>query len=181
MKGMVFTEFLSLVEREFGDDMVDDLLESVELASGGAYTSVGTYDHGEMVALVTALSEKTTLPVEPLMHAFADHLMAYFKKSHPAFFAQASDTLHFIESVDQHIHVEVRKLYPDAELPSFSCFRNGDDELQVVYTSTRNFDMLAEGLMKAAAAHFGEDVEVERLQASNDDGSVPFRVRKKAA
>jgi Haem-NO-binding len=46
MKGMVFTEFLELVERSWGEELVDELIESCELASGGAYTSVGTYDPG---------------------------------------------------------------------------------------------------------------------------------------
>lgn len=181
MKGMVFAEFLSLVEQKFGDDMVDDLLDSVELASGGAYTAVGTYEHGEMVALVTALSEHTGLPVDPLMHAFADHLMKFFYANYPTFFEKAGDTLSFIESVDRHIHVEVRKLYPDAELPSFCCTRRGDHEMRVVYTSSRNFDALAEGLMKAAAHYFGEELEVERLDVNEDDDSVPFEVKRKAA
>ena len=51
MKGMVFTEFLDFVGETFGGDMVDDIIEVSELPSGGAYTSVGTYSHGEMAAL----------------------------------------------------------------------------------------------------------------------------------
>ena len=41
MKGIVFTEFLEMVEDQ----------------SGGAYTSVGTYDHNEIFRLVNCLSE----------------------------------------------------------------------------------------------------------------------------
>lgn len=54
MKGMVFTEFLDFVAARFGDDMVDDIVEASPLESGGAYTAVGTYSHGEMVALCSA-------------------------------------------------------------------------------------------------------------------------------
>ena len=34
-------------------------------------------------------------------------------------FANATNGFEFLQSVDQEIHVEVLKLYPDAELPSF--------------------------------------------------------------
>src|SRR5262245_35992633 len=52
MKGVVFTEFLEMVGAKFGEDMVDDVILACELPSGGAYTSVGTYDHQELFALV---------------------------------------------------------------------------------------------------------------------------------
>lgn len=180
MKGMVFTEFLRLVEQEFGDDVVDDIIDAAELPSEGAYTAVGTYEHGEMVALVSHLSEQVSVPAKDLLHVFAEHLMGFFAKNHPQFFSEAGETLRFIESVDAHIHVEVRKLYPDAQLPNFRCERRGPNELEVVYTSSRNFDELAHGLMKAAARHFGETIEVEAGERSAQ-GEVPFIVRKQAA
>ena len=42
MKGIVFTEFLEMVESKFGIEMVNGLLDSSELASGGVYSAVGT-------------------------------------------------------------------------------------------------------------------------------------------
>ncbi|MCX7200840.1 MAG: hypothetical protein NTV17_00650 [Burkholderiales bacterium] len=41
MKGMIFTEFLELVERTYSPEMADDLIDASNLPSGGAYTSVG--------------------------------------------------------------------------------------------------------------------------------------------
>jgi hypothetical protein len=54
MKGMVFTEFLEMVEAKFSADMVDDIISDSDLPNGGAYTSVGTYDHSELVHCQTA-------------------------------------------------------------------------------------------------------------------------------
>ncbi len=56
MKGIVFTEFIEMVESKFGFDMMDDIIESANLPSGGIYTAVGTYDHTEMVQLVIEIS-----------------------------------------------------------------------------------------------------------------------------
>ena len=55
MKGVVFTEFVEMVEARFGLPMLDRIIEAAQLPSGGAYSAVGTYDHGEMVQLVGAL------------------------------------------------------------------------------------------------------------------------------
>ncbi len=86
MKGIVFSEFLELVEEKFGLETVDHLIESTELASGGAYTAVGTYPHSEMVALVVALSQKSGIPVPDLLKVFGHHLFNTFNKNYSVFF-----------------------------------------------------------------------------------------------
>jgi PleD family two-component response regulator len=40
MKGIVFTEFLEMVENRFSEHTVDQLIEQVDLPSKGIYTSV---------------------------------------------------------------------------------------------------------------------------------------------
>lgn len=86
MKGIVFSESLELVEEKFGLETVDHLIESTELASGGAYTAVGTYPHSEMVALVVALSQKSGIPVPDLLKVFGHHLFNTFNKNYSVFF-----------------------------------------------------------------------------------------------
>ena len=86
MKRIVFSEFLELVEEKFGLETVDHLIESTELASGGAYTAVGTYPHSEMVALVVALSQKSGIPVPDLLQVFGHHLFNTFNKNYSVFF-----------------------------------------------------------------------------------------------
>ena len=70
MKGVVFTEFLDMVEQRFSADMVDDIIDDAQLPHGGAYTAVGTYPHGEMVAMVVALSQRSGVAVPDLIRTF---------------------------------------------------------------------------------------------------------------
>ena len=58
MKGIVFLEFSNMVEEVFDADMLDDIIEDCEseLSTNASYTSVGTYSHNELIALVGALS-----------------------------------------------------------------------------------------------------------------------------
>lgn len=180
MKGVVFTEFLEMVESRFSDTMVEELLGACALDSGGAYTSIGTYDHAELVALVAELSQRTDTPVPALIREFGRHLLRRFTVGFPGFFADARDTFGFLGRVEGYVHVEVRKLYEDAELPSFACTR--DDEtgrMDMVYRSSRGFADLAHGLIEATAEHYGEAIEITEEDLSEGARThVRFRLRR---
>src|SRR3990170_3631836 len=96
-----------------------------------------------------------------LLRGFGAHLLQRFASSFPGFFAHAS-VFDFLHRIDDTIHVEVRKLYPDAELPTFSCEQPEPDRLVMVYQSHRGMADLAEGLIAGAIAHFRENVQVRR-------------------
>jgi hypothetical protein len=83
----------------------------------------------------------------------------------PAYFENIPSSFHFMNRIEDYIHVEVRKLYPEAELPSFVCDNSEPGCLRLTYQSTRPFASLAEGLIRGCVAHYGEaaDIEVEDL------------------
>ena len=163
MKGVVFTEFLQMVEDRFSADMVDDIIDDANLPSGGAYTAVGTYPHEEIVALVVALSQRSGLAVPDLLRTYGEHLFGIFVRGYPGFFAGVTDAFDFLAGIEDIIHAEVRKLYPDAELPRFDVERRDDDqELVLLYDSRRHFEDLAEGLMRGCIAHFGGNIAIRR-------------------
>lgn len=174
MKGMVFTEFLEMVESKFSADMVDDIIDDAAPASGGAYTAVGTYDHGELVSMVVALSQRSGMPVPALVHAFGAHMFGRFHSLYPGFFSGIHSAVDFLDGIETVIHTEVRKLYPDAQLPSFDCVRRPDG-LDMVYASPRHFGDLAMGLIEGAIAHFGDPVTVRRVDLP--DGAIRFELR----
>ena len=61
--------------------------------------------------------------------------------------------------MDDIIHPEVRKVYPDAEVPGFATVAV-DGGLRVTYTSRRALCALADGLIVGAASWFGADLTV---------------------
>ena len=56
MKGIVFTEFLDMVEARFTPEVADRMITAAAVPSSGAYTAVGTYDYHEIIQLVVQLS-----------------------------------------------------------------------------------------------------------------------------
>jgi hypothetical protein len=178
MKGIVFVEFLEMVESSFSAEMADDIIDACDLPSGGAYTAVGTYDHGEIVALVSALSKRTGIPAPTLIRQFGEFLFERFYVHHGSFFHGIDDSLDFLERIEDVIHVQVRKLYPNAQLPRFEIERPDADHLSMVYRSDRHMGDLAEGLIRQCIAHYGTHVEVERKDLDDRGGYVRFDLRR---
>jgi hypothetical protein len=162
MKGIVFSEFNDMVEERFSPEILDRIIDKADLSSGGAYTTVGTYDHGELVSLVSCLSEETGIEPAELVKTFGMHLAGRFTILYPAFFEGVSGTLEFLETIETHVHVEVCKLYPDAELPVFETYRDDLGQLQMTYRSFRPFADLAEGLIRGCAEYFREQLTISR-------------------
>lgn len=174
MKGIVFSELNDMVDEVFGPDMMDDVLDECDLDSGGAYTSVGTYDHGEMLKLVTVLSEKSGIPVPDLVFKYGQYLFSQFGEFKPEFFKGVTNAFDFLESVDGHIHVEVRKLYHDAELPEFITERTDKNTLVMTYRSKRPFADLAAGMIQGCIDHFKENITVDAVD--NNEGDFYGRI-----
>ncbi|QDQ27388.1 hypothetical protein FNU76_14045 [Chitinimonas arctica] len=168
MKGIVFTEFLEMVESQLGMEMADRIITAAALPNDGAYTAVGTYDHAELVRLVVALSEATGTPAASLVRGFGVYLFQRFSQIYPGFFTSASGSFEFLGHIENHIHVEVRKLYPEAELPTFFCERPAPDQLSLLYSSPRGFADLAEGLIQGCIAHFSESIALSRVDLADD-------------
>ncbi|MFC3120386.1 heme NO-binding domain-containing protein [Agaribacter flavus] len=167
MKGLVFTEFLEMVEATFGDDMVDTLIDNTNPASGGAYTAVGSYPFSELENMVVELSTQSKLSIDDLLQTFGAHLAKVFSQKFASFFVEAGSAIAFFREIDRHIHVEVKKLYPDAELPVFS-FEEANDTTPFTlhYRSERNLHMLAYGLIKETLTYYSQphSIELEHWQ-----------------
>ena len=80
---------------------------------------------------------------------------------------------------EDHIHKEAKKLYPDADLPTFSCQRVAQDVLVMKYRSNRPFAYLAYGLMTGCVEHFKESFEITMEDESSGEATrATFTLKK---
>lgn len=178
MKGIVFTEFLELVESNFGLEVVDEIIEKSDLPSQGAYTSIGTYAFSEMLSLITNLSEKTNMSVDELLHVYGLHFFSVIERDYPGILKTYSGPMDLLSSVESHIHVEVRKIYPDAELPRFEIQDRTDSSLTLIYYSSRSMYAFARGLMEKAFEHYGKKANISYTKLKEDGSEVKFVILK---
>jgi hypothetical protein len=181
VKGIIFTEFLEFVESNHGIVMVDTLISNCDLPSGGIYTSVSTYDVNELVTLIVELHRQTNVPVPSLIFEYGRHLFQYFVRTKGSVLAHIKSAEQLLASVENQIHVEVRKLYPDAELPSIRFETVGEGHSRVIYESSRPLADLADGLIHEAVAHFRDPLEIVRTDLGTKDGThAIFDLKRKA-
>lgn len=170
MKGLVFTTFYDYCETTYGADFLDEVIESAQLPHGGSYTSVGTYPFSEMTSLMTALVDKSGGEFKPTLEAFGAHCFATWVKRWPGQF-NGKCLFDVLASVDEFHEQQVRKLYPDAELPSFKVEARTADRLVLGYHSCKPLSDLAVGVIRGAAAYLDEAVQIRSLNAQGKGGN----------
>lgn len=178
MKGIVFTEFLELVENKFGMEMVDKILSGSELPSNGIYTAVGTYSFSEMVSLLSNLSAETNISKDTLLLVYGEHFFGVVKKSYPSFISMYNDPIEMLSSIENHIHIEVRKMYPDAELPTFTVIEKTKDKLVMIYKSSRAMHSFGRGLMNKTFEHFDTNATILVEKIKENGTEVKFSITR---
>ena len=178
MKGIVFTEFLELVEEKFGIEMVDSIIEASKLESEGIYTSIGTYNFSEILSLLTNLSERTNISIDDLLLVYGEHFFGVIERNYIGLVDTYNDPIDMLSSIENHIHVEVRKIYPEAELPTFIVEEKSEDLLIMVYKSSRAMYYFGLGLMNRTFKHFNTTAEITLEKLTEDGTEVRFIIRK---
>jgi hypothetical protein len=179
MKGIVFTEFLDLVEEKFGLEMVDNIIEKANLESEGVYTSVGTYKFSEMLQLLQNLRANTNISIDNLLLTYGEHFFGVLKETYPGLLATYKDPIEMLSSIENHIHVEVRKIYPDAELPKFEVVEKTSNSLVMIYKSSRAMHHFGLGLMNKTFEHFNATATIQLEKIKDDGTEVRFIIHRK--
>ncbi len=176
MKGIIFNILEEAVTLEHGPDTWDDLLDSAGV--DGSFTSLGSYPDETMLALVDAAAGATGATPADILRWFGEAAMPQLAERYGVFFKGHRSARSFILSVNEIIHPEVRKLYSGAGCPHFQFSTAPDGDLIIGYQSPRRLCALAEGFIRGAAAHYGEQVTISHLACMLEDSPVcRLRVR----
>jgi hypothetical protein len=165
VKGIIFNLLEAVVVQEYGEDAWDEVLDSAEV--DGAYTSVGSYPDDELMRLLQHMPAMVDRPRADGLRWFGSRAIPLLAGRYSAFFEGHDSTGDFLMTLNDIIHAEVRKLYPDADVPVFDFetpTQNGGPERRLIigYRSRRRLCALAEGFIDGAARHYGERVAIEQ-------------------
>ncbi|WP_114767072.1 heme NO-binding domain-containing protein [Vibrio rhodolitus] len=176
MKGIIFTEFMDLVEDKFGLEVLDQVLDGA--GDEGVYTAVGSYDHRDLVKLIVKLSEITELPPETLQQVFGQSVFnnLYSTLPNSASLHECKNSFQFVRLVEDYIHIEVKKLYPEANPPKFEFISESETELVFDYKSARCMSHVCLGLVQGCADHFNEQLEIAMDDQSSNNSHVRFHL-----
>jgi len=155
--------------RKFAESLPKGLTPAAGAGSGqtsvvrqaGHYLPSGSYPDADAVALLQAVADATGEPLGETVTRFGEFLAPHLVKVAGPLVDPAWRTLDLVEHTEQLIHAMVRVEKPGAEPPVLEAVRIGPEELHLVYSSRRRLCLLASGLVRGLARHFGETVEID--------------------
>lgn len=176
MKGILLSAFVDFLEERYDVDTTQDIIDKCDLASEGSYTTVGQYDYQELLSLLSQASATAGDPANEILDQFCDFLFVIFRKHYGTFFEGADTAISMLLKLDDHIHVEVKKLYPDASLPKFS-HEQKDGLVHLHYTSPRPLAAIADALLRACIRCFDTGETLLRKEIADDEQSATFVIQ----
>lgn len=172
MRGILFTEYLDFIEARLGSEALEGLILALDGKISGAYTSVGNYKFEEFAVLHTAVCGKLAADASELAREFGYNLLGRFHALFPDYFNEVSSGMEFLDALGNHIHEEVKKLYPDAKPPEVVLEQLSSSQSILRYYSHRPLAPVARGLTEACLHHFGDPYRI--IEEIPVDGGTHF-------
>lgn len=167
MKGIVFVKFNEFIEELWGEEFWDTLLNEADLPSEGIYTTVETYNDDELFTLIGLVVEKKNISSKDAQFAFGKWVFKELYNAAPPGVHDFKDVFEFLHAVQDFIHVEVKKLNPDALLPEFEFLAESANALSFHYQSPRKLCYFCEGVVHGLAEHTEQKIEVSQSECEH--------------
>lgn len=156
---MLFNVAEDVVDETLSEDDWDRALCVAGL--DGVYTSLGDYPDEDLTGIVAALSTRTGLTANEVLHHVGVHGYGHLVARQPDLVTGISDLGTLLHHLEDVIHPEVAKLHPSSSPPSFTVTDVAPTSWQVDYRSERHLCHLADGLISGAANGFGTPCETQ--------------------
>jgi len=174
MKGVLFNVVEDVVTEAMSADAWDDVVD--ESGVSGAYTSLGDYPDAELVSLVGATASAASLTETETLQLSGRLGFKHLVSRAPHLLDGIDGWREVLGALDDIIHPEVRKIYPDADVPGFEAVAEGN-ALLVTYVSKRGLCALADGLVLGCGEWFETPLAVEHLSCIHTgDDACTMRV-----
>ncbi len=171
MKGVVFNILELLIVEKFGDQTLEEIYTDVQF-SGDVLPFIGpeTYPDSDLFAIVKYLAEKTSIPENDLVFEFGKFMLPVFYKKFPVYFENMLSSIEFLKTVNDMIHVEVKKIFEDATPPVIEVEQLSEKKIILRYSSERKLCRLLEGLIEGLALHFNQKVSYAHKVCMKEGG-----------
>ena len=160
MQGIMFIELSRFIDGRLGSGAWESALTAAGL-SDRAYSPRSPGSDEDFVAIVLGVARTSGQPVETILEAFGEFIAPDLLGGlYGLLLDDGWDLLDFLEHTEGSIHTVVRARDPSAAPPRLRTVRSGPDEVVIFYDSPRRMCSVAKGIVRGAASHFGERVEL---------------------
>ena len=164
MKGEIFNAFEKFIVSTANRDTFEEILEGVRagLETQEPFVGPGTYPDADFFVIVRHAVAKLGLDLSAAIQAFGVFLFPELARKVPELLERHQHPKSFLLTIHDVIHMEVKKVSPGAEPPTFTYENSAPNELVMIYQSKRGLYDLVEGLIQGCCNHFDVGVTVSR-------------------
>lgn len=147
MKGIIFNLLEQFITENFGEEKYAQIIKQCNLKTTEPFVGPGTYPDEDMIEIVVNTSKELNITVPDALKGYGKFAFFKLAEKFPFFVKPYQHPKAFLMSVEDIIHVEVRKFYKDAYTPQFIYTDTSPDTLTITYHSERKLYHLMEGLL----------------------------------
>jgi hypothetical protein len=167
MHGVVFSQLRKYVETKQGRAAWSTLLEHAQLENR-TYLSVSEYPDAEMEALVSAAATMSGQSATVVLEDFGVFIATPLMNMYGHLIPGEWKTLDVIDKTEETIHNVVRVQTPGVQPPVLRTIRRSEDEVVLIYGSSRKLCAFAIGIARGVAKHFNETIEVTQTKCMHN-------------
>jgi hypothetical protein len=156
MKGDIFNMFEDFICETWDDETYEKIYASAcpHLKNKDPYVGPGTYADEDLMTLVGVACDTGNVSQSDAVNAFGKYCFPKLLKKMPELTATYVTPKELLLSVEPIIHVEVRKLYKDTELPRFYYEDKSSDTLTMIYQSKRRLYDFVDGMIQGVSTYY---------------------------
>lgn len=162
MKGVIFNIAEKFVETKYGNDALEALYNEANFSTKDPFIGPLTYPDADMLEMVRAGCKLLKLTPDELLYNLGVFAFSGLAERHPVFLKDIDHPKEFLKTVENVIHIEVKKLYEDADLPTFQYEEPHPNELIITYFSKRKLYSFMSGLIEGVAQHYKVPIEQKK-------------------
>ncbi len=178
MKGIFFTEFLEMTEKDFGLDITEKIISELGVGNSGVYEPEIGYPCAQFVELCGLLGFEIGNSPSDVAKNFGEYLFSRLVILFRPSFAGNSNIFEFLDQVDEFIHKKMQDSFPALEIPKFRAVKINESTFQITYQTEKILIDLAIGLLMGCQRFFNEELTLNTEYISERSKLVCFTLSK---
>jgi hypothetical protein len=182
MIGYIFTDFLEMVEANYGLKVLNALVSKSNLESNGIYTSFGWYDESELSILIETLGKEIFSSKNDVKRKFGEYLFDKSLERMKDEIGALQNSIQLVELFEKQMVEKTSRFYPSYKPSKIIKNRITQESIEVFYESDGQLCHILDGFIVKSTQYFNEKFTVDTSGIYYfDKKSIVYSFQKLAA
>ncbi|MGB9680295.1 MAG: heme NO-binding domain-containing protein [Thermoanaerobacteraceae bacterium] len=177
MKGTVVATWIKSLKNLYGDDLVNDTLQSLGWDLNHVITPLEDIDDKSIKKVFDVISEKTGVPVNKIWREVGKQNINTFSEWFPSYFT-GRRLVNFLSMMDE-VHLQLTRMIKGANPPRLLVKPVAVDTMEMEYVSKRKLYDYFLGLLEGSSKFFNEEISINEISREDKEGNGHLKVQIK--